>query len=402
MTSRDRKERVSIRTLWNEALAGLFQRPSRSVMTALGAMLGIGSFVAVLGVTSTANAQITERFNTLVATQVDVRQADQTDGRYRFPPDADQRVARLNGVRRSTVMWNLVDLTVGTLPPGLGDSELVDESTAPVVVATPGIWDIAQPRFAKGRAFNDMPSGQRVAVIGDGLAASLGIGDIGSAPTIYLNDTAYTVIGTVESTTRLDEPETSIVVPADVALLDFGPPVLPASMLIETDLGAAPSVARDAPLALNEFSPEAFTAVPPVDPSTLQDNISANLRSLFLFLAGICLLVGTIGIVNANLIAVLDRSAEIGLRRALGGMPRHIAGQFLLESSLLGLVGGLVGACLSMGAVIVLAWIRDWTPVIDPVLTIGAPIAGSVVGLLAGCYPAYRASRIDPVEAFRK
>lgn len=371
-------------------------------MTALGAVLGIGSFVAVLGVTSTANAQITERFNTLVATQVEVRQADQGDGQHRFPDDADERMARLNGVRHSTVMWNLVDLTVGVLPPGLDDSRLLDEATAPVLAATPGIWDVAQPVLVRGRAFDAMPPSQRVAVVGEGLAATLGIGDVERSPVIYLGDTGYTVIGIVRSTSRITEPQTSIVIPADVAIVDFGRPVLPAEMVVETDLGAAPSIARDAPTALDEFAPGSFTSVPPVDPSTLQDNISSNLRSLFLFLAGICLLVGSIGIVNANLIAVLDRSAEIGLRRALGGMPRHIAGQFLLESSLLGLIGGLVGACLSVAAVVVLAWVRDWTPVIDPTLTIAAPLAGSVVGLLAGCYPAYRASRIDPVEAFRK
>lgn len=402
MSNHKGKDSVALRTLWNEALAGLFQRPSRSIMTALGAVLGIGSFVAVLGVTATANAQITERFNTLVATQVEVRQADQADSQYRFPDDADQRIARLNGVRHSTVMWNLVNLTVGVLPPGLDDSRLLDEATAPVLAATPGIWDVAQPTFVRGRAFNAMVPSQRVAVIGEGLAATLGIGDVERSPVIYLGDTGYTVIGIVRSTSRITEPQASIVIPADVAITDFGHPVLPAEMIVETDLGAAPAVARDAPTALNEFAPDSFTAVPPVDPSTLQDNISSSLRSLFLFLAGICLLVGSIGIVNANLIAVLDRSAEIGLRRALGGMPRHVAGQFLLESSLLGLIGGLVGACLSVAAVVVLAWVRNWTPVIDPTLTIAAPLAGSIVGLLAGCYPAYRASKIDPVEAFRK
>lgn len=388
--------------LWSEALAGLFQRPSRSIMTAMGAALGIGSFVAVLGVTATANAQITERFNALAATQVEVRQSDQVDGGFGFPADADDRVRRLNGVRESTLLWNLSDLTVGTLPPGLDDSLNLEEASAPVMAATPGIWSIARPELAAGRTFDDSVPLQRVALVGEGLANTLGVGEVRVMPTIYLDDIGYTVIGVVRSTSRIKEPETSIVVPADVALQDFGPPVLPAGMVIETELGAAASVAEDAPVALDEFVPETFTAVPPVDPTTLQDNISSNLRSLFLFLSAICLLVGAIGIANANLVAVLDRTAEIGLRRALGGMPRQVAGQFLMESSLLGLLGGLVGTCLSIVAVIVLSLVRDWTPVIDPTLTVAAPFAGCVVGLVAGSYPAYRASRIDPVDAFRK
>ena len=383
-------------------MAGLFQRPSRSVMTALGAVLGIGSFVAILGITATANAQITERFNTLVATQVEVRQADQTDAGYRFPADADERVERLNGVRHSTVMWNLDDLTVGMLPPGLDDDQLVGEDSAPVLAATPGIWAITRPVLSAGRTFDEALHLQRVALVGAGLARTLGVGEVGRMPTVYLDDLAYTVIGVVDSTSRIKEPETSIVVPADAAIRDFGAPVLPPAMVVETELGAAPSVARDAPLALSAFAPETFTAVPPVDPTTLQNNISDSLRSLFLLLAAICLGVGAIGIANANLIAVLDRTAEIGLRRALGGRPRHVAAQFLMESSVLGLLGGLVGTCLSIAAVIVLAWVRSWTPVIDPLVTLAAPLAGSVVGLLAGCYPAFRAAQIDPVEAFRK
>ena len=242
------RDSVSFRILWHEAMAGLFQRPSRSIMTGLGAVLGIGSFVAVLGITATANAQITERFNTLVATQVDVRQSDQTDGGYQFPADADARVERLNGVRHSTVLWNLDDLNVGMLPPGLDDSQLLEEDSAPVMAATPGVWRIAQPELVAGRTFDGIPPEQRVALVGEGLARTLGVGDVRRMPTVYLDGVAYTVIGVVRSTSRIKEPETSIVIPADAAAGDFGPPVLPPAMVIETDLGAAPSVARDVPL----------------------------------------------------------------------------------------------------------------------------------------------------------
>lgn len=392
----------TLKCIWDEAVAGLFQRPGRSMMTALGAVLGIGSFVAVLGVTATANAQITERFNSLVATQVEVRQSNQSTMHAAFPDDAEERLDRLNGVRHSSVLWDLDSATVSLLPPGLADGQSLDEDRAPVMAASRGLWSVAGAHLTEGRTFDTLPAGLRTAVIGETLARTMGVVDISGQRLIYINDVPFSVIGIVRSTTRLSGPETSVVIPADVALREFGPPVRPPKMVIETDLGAAASVAREAPLALDQFSPGRFTAVPPVDPSTLQENISSSLRTLFLFLAGICLFIGVIGIINANLVAVLDRTPEIGLRRSLGAMPRHVAGQFLIESGLLGLMGGLTGTCLSIASIIGLAWARDWTPVIDPTLTVIAPLAGCLVGLVAGSYPAYRASRIDPVEAFRK
>jgi putative ABC transport system permease protein len=124
--------------------------------------------------------------------------------------------------------------------------------------------------------------------------------------------------------------------------------------------------------------------------------------ALFLFLAAISLVIGAVGIANTTFVGVIERTAEIGLRRSFGARPRHVAAQFLAESAVLGTLGGLVGTSLGVGTVLLIAIINDWTAILHP-LTVGpAPLVGTVVGLAAGLYPALRAARIEPADALRR
>ncbi|WP_328342889.1 ABC transporter permease [Streptomyces violaceus] len=402
------RSRLAVRDLLSEAVAGMLQRPARSVLTALGTVLGVGAFIAVLGLTGTATSQIDNRFNSLTATEVSVTDIGSGNAAARdpsFPQDADARITGLNGALAAGVSWSVrlgPQEAVRAAPVGSANS--VDAQTQ-VIAASPGIWQASQAQFVEGRAFDGFHDThhQAVAVIGQATAARLGITTLRTHPAVFIGDTAFTVIGILKDVERKPELLMSITVPRSVAERTWGAPTDEgAQMLISTQLGAAGQIADEAAVALRPDHPEYFKVTPPPDPRSLRTAVSDDLSQLFLLLAGVCLIIGAVGIANTTLVAVLERTGEIGLRRALGARGVHITLQFLTESAALGLLGGLVGTSIGTVVVVTVAAARQWTPVIDPATLAAAPTLGLVAGLLAGLYPAWRASRIPPVEALRR
>ncbi|MGW0657910.1 ABC transporter permease [Streptodolium elevatio] len=402
------RSRFAWRDLVAQALAGMLQRPARSMLTALGTVLGVGTFVAVLGITATASGQIGDRFNKFTATEVTVEDTGGEDSEHvpvALPPDADARVGALNGVTAAGTYWD-VRLSAGggvrAAPVG-GDRQ---SQATPVLAASAGVLRAAGATFAQGRSWDAFHDGRAelVAVVGPGVAARFGISTLETLPAVFIDDIPFTVVGILADTERKPDLLMSVVVPHTAAEAIWGPPDpgARAAMLVSTEMGAARQVAQEAPYALRPDHPDYFKTVAPPDPRSLRENVTSDLDTLFLLLAGICLVIGAVGIANTTLVAVMERTAEIGLRRALGARGHHVAGQFIAESSTLGVVGGLIGTSLGTATVVATAAARDWTPIVHPLLVLAAPFVGLVTGLVAGLYPSWRAARIEPVEALRR
>ncbi len=360
---------------------------------------------AVLGLTASAQARVSERFDALASTEIRVQPLPGTKGET-FGLDADVRAGSIEGVTASGVTWPVRDsegLAVSALPQGVDGPG----NTAQIVVsaATPGLFGEAGASLHVGRAYDWFAEarGARVAVVGIGAARQLGIASIVPGITIRIEGMNFVVVGVLADTRRHPEMLSRIMIPS-AAARTYWPGYDPgdaATMYVQTAVGATAVVGAQLTAALRPDAPDLFNVVLPADPRGLRSQLDADLGALFAVLAGVCLIVGVFGIANTTLASVLERRAEIGLRRALGARPGHIALQFILESAILGAFGGLVGTSLGTVSVVLVCILRDWTAVLPPLVALVGPLVGLVAGLAAGLYPALRAARWEPVEALR-
>lgn len=405
--ARRRRSRLRPLDLFDETLAGVFARPARALLTTLGTVLGLASLVATMGISRTAGDQIVDRFNELQATQVTVRARsaggfgeNQRDAAI-LPWDVEELLDPLNGVVASGAVASVPD------PGGVRSVPFVDPTAnatriVPVVAASAGFLHAVRGHIASGRMFDEghIRRADRVVVLGAELAADLGIHDVAAQPGVYVGEELFTVIGIVDDAPRDRGLLGSVVMTSTIAAQRFDV-TRPERIVVETDLGAARQVAEQAPVALNPNDPSTISASAPPDPQRSRDGVQNDLNGLFLLLGLISLVVGAIGIANVTLVTVMERTGEIGLRRALGARRRHIAGQILCESAAMGAVGGIIGASAGIITVVAVSAARQWTPVLDPWLPFAAPPAGALVGLVAGFYPSIRAARMEPVDALR-
>jgi putative ABC transport system permease protein len=127
-----------------------------------------------------------------------------------------------------------------------------------------------------------------------------------------------------------------------------------------------------------------------------------SLSVFLLLISAVILIIGAAGIINSTLVSVMERTEEIGVRRALGATRRHIIIQFLFETLFTGLIAGLIGSALGIISVLAVSIVNQWTPFISPTLLFEGTGIGAAVGLISGVYPSYRASRVNPIVALTR
>ena len=411
--------KLSIRDLFEEMISGLLGRPGRLALTALGTVLGITALVSTLGLAKTAGNQIVSRFDELTETRIVVSPAENgfggSDATSSIPWNAEVRLVRLNGVEAAGTKSD-VDVS-GALSRSVPvvDPLGINEHQINVVATSGGLLDAVRGSIRTGRYFDNGHSDRAdpVVVLGPAAAQRLNIFRLDTQPAIFIGEQSFTVLGIIDDVSREPDLLNAIVMPDGTAREFFGLSA-PAEVHIDAAVGATTVLANDrmtitasgtdanmVQITLTPDDPESLRTQASPGYTAVRQDVEGDVNALFVVLGAVSLLVGGLGIANVTLVSVLERTPEIGLRRALGAARRHIAAQFLLESTVTGLIGGIIGASVGVLTIVAVSAVRDWTPVLEGYLPFAAVGLGAVIGLIAGTYPALRAARTEPITALR-
>jgi putative ABC transport system permease protein len=239
------------------------------------------------------------------------------------------------------------------------------------------------------------------AVLGAQAASVLQISHVGGHVMLYLGNTWFTVIGIMSSATLDTTLDSDVFISLPVAEQLFGTRPHPSDIYVRASENDVVGVSNLLGATADPQNASGVDVSRPSDALEARAAAKGQFTALLAGLGAVALLVGAIGIANVMVISVLERRGEIGLRRALGATRRHISTQFLTESAILAILGGLAGLTVGAGATWIYAATKHEPFVVPGYALIAAPAAGLLIGAVAGLYPAIKAARLSPTEALR-
>jgi putative ABC transport system permease protein len=216
---------------------------------------------------------------------------------------------------------------------------------------------------------------------------------------VWLGGTWFTVVGVLAPVPLAPELDTAALVGWPVATGQLAFDGYPTTIYTRTRDDAVTDVQAVLGATANPEHPNEVDVSRPSDALAAKEATDTTLSGLLLGLGAVALLVGGVGVANTMVISVLERRAEIGLRRALGATRGQVRLQFLMESLLLAAGGGVGGVLLGIGVTTAYASYQHWPSLVPAWASAGGVAATLVIGAAAGLYPAWRAARLAPTEA---
>ena len=405
---------ASLKEAWDATV----HRVRRNIFTMLGVVLGIASLVLTVGLTATISGQLADSFDIFRAKYLTIS-STRTEPLSRAEllslaaSENYRRVSQLNGVTGTALVDQLdesADIQRG--PDNFGERGA--NVTAAVLAATPSIFSVQGHELVWGRTFDEghVERNDKVVVLSESVMRQLAL-PYSLGVTVYIHDEPYTVIGVVRENPSLTLSYGSVYLPLGAKPGADAEEAQPAAgggaaaaqtgkrstqIVVSTVAGAANQIAEEAPYALSPERPALYSVSVPPEPKTLREAVDQQQRTMLISMSVITLVIGAMGIMNTFLIAVMERRREVGLRLAIGMRPSGILLQFSAEALLTGILGAVAGIVLAVNGISSVSLMNRWTPIISVDTILLGLGAGALVGVLAGLYPAAKASRIDPAQ----
>ena len=393
------------------ALSCLLANKLRSMLTMLGVIIGVGAIITTTSIGEGAKADVTERIQTLGANILAVRPG-QSMFRGRGSADA----------RRTLTVEDIKALqergqTFGYVTPEVSNRAQVkylNKNTNTTIVGTsPEYLVTANFNVEKGRFFTEsnIRYRERVCVLGKTVVDNLfgeTIEPVGK--TVKIKNVGFHVLGVMKEkgASGWRNPDDQVFIPYSTAMKRvFGNDYL-SSISIQANNDKLIAAAET---EVTELLRKQHKIAPNKEPDfhirnqaefmeTLEES-NQTFTNLILGIAVVSLLVGGIGIMNIMLVSVTERTKEIGLRKAVGAQRIDILIQFLVESTTLALIGGIVGVGIGIAGAEVVASIWGWRTLVSLTYGVVSFIVSAFVGVFFGAYPAWKAAKLHPIDALR-
>ncbi|MFD8064150.1 ABC transporter permease [Streptomyces cyaneofuscatus] len=382
--------RLSPRDILRVGAVGLRARRTRVALSALGIAIGIATMVAVVGLSESSRADLMARLDRLGTNLLTAEAGEDATGRpVQLPRSAVAMVERIGPVRHATA--------TADVEARIRRSDLVPEERTAGVTTQAARTDLLSTlggEVARGTWLT--PAGEHLPTTVLGAVAADRLGITRTGETIMMNETRVVVVGILRPIELVPTLDRVALVGFPAAERYFGFDGHPTTIFERSTDASVEDVRAVLARTISPGNAGSVKVSRPSDALAAKAATDKGLTTLMLGLGAVALLVGGVGVANTMVISVLERRQEIGLRRSLGATRNAIRLQFLTESLLLSALGGaLLGAAATYG----FARAQGWTTVVPPWSLAGGLAATLLIGVVAGLYPAIRASRLHPTVA---
>ncbi|MGZ3570339.1 MAG: ABC transporter permease [Thermodesulfobacteriota bacterium] len=397
------------------ALRALRVNKMRSVLTALGIIIGVSAVIAMIAVGSGAKAQINDQIASMGSNLLIVQSGSSTSGGMRM---GSGTVPTLTADDAEAILTEIpsVKYAAPTLP-GVAQVIYGNQNWSTSITGTvPEMLDIRDWPVVSGRSFTqqDVNGATKVCLLGMTVMENLfgGIDPVGQI--VRIKNVPFTVVGVLSykgQSTRGQDQDDTVIVPLTTAQKRLFGMQFPGMVRVIMVQAKGPEMMKEAESQINVLLRQRHRITGNQDNDFTVRNLSeimaaaqqsADVMSLLLgAIASISLIVGGIGIMNIMLVSVTERTREIGIRVAVGAKSKDILLQFLIESLVLSLIGGVLGIAIGIGGTYVLSTFTQWPTLLSIRAILLAFLFAGSVGVFFGFYPARKASLLDPIEALR-
>ena len=386
--------------LLRDALANLRSGRRRALAVVVSVALGVGLVLTTLGLSRTASAQVSDRFDARLNRDVTVSWT--LDPLSPDPGELDRHLVTLTSPETLAAAADLVAVdAVATLLRGSRIAVDAGAHGLHEVSAYGAVGDLVSAgrlRMSAASVHGTAPEPGSV-WLGFRAAENLGIGPLDASPVVAVDGRPFVVSGIIDESPRETDLTAAVVLAAAEAPdhTEIGE----ISVLIHTMAGGAPQVAAQALAAVDPYAEDGYRVEAPPDPRTLRDQVEGDLALTLAVLAGIAVLTAFVSLTSTMTVSVVERTSEFGLRRAIGARVRDVRALVVTEAAMLGLVGAVAGTYAWFIALLVITLVNGWVPVYNFLWVPLAVVAGIVVGIAGSVVAARRASLIEPSAALR-